>query len=305
MKIKQQDINVKKSSNLFIGGIAGRVGTSWLMQVLKDVTRDKYVIIGEHGVFALSQIRYAGFDYYQHHSGRNDFLNYIYKYSKTFAYNRRLVYGAGLEGLKGIVPKRAIKLAFFILRKDLKKCQALEDINIHFGRFYSNILNYHALLKKGTLNWINKEPGYGRYINYLYKMIPDCKVVILIRDGRDTALSMAKRGWFRGDIIQCMDVWKVFAEMTLTGLNEVPSQNYCLVKYEDLACDFKKVMIKILRFYGLDEFVDYVRNIDQTQYQYNPKNMNINKWRKELNTEEKRYFEKTSKESMKKFGYDT
>lgn len=290
---------------MFIGGIAGRVGTTWLMKVLRDVTKDQYVMIGEHGVFALSQIRFAGFDYYQSHSGRDDFLSYIYKYTKTFAYNRRLVYGAGLKGFKRIVPKRAIKLAFSILREDLRKYHTLQDINICFGRFYSNILNYHALLMKGTLNWINKEPGYGRYIKYLYNMIPDCKVVILTRDGRDTVLSMMKREWYKGNAIQCIDIWKMFAEKTLKGLSEVPQQNFLLIKYEDLISDFKKVMIDILRFYGLNSFEDYVRNIDLTQYQYIPKSININKWRKELSQNEISYFEKTSKYIMKKFGYDT
>jgi len=304
LRIKQQDINVKKSSNLFIGGIAGRVGTTWLMQLLKDVTKDKYLIIGEHGVFALSQIRYASLDYYQHHSGRNHFLKYLYKYSKTFAYNRRLIYGAGLEGFKAIVPKRAIKLSFSILRDDLKERRTLEEINICFGRFYSNILNYHALLKKGTLNWINKEPCYGRYISDLYNIIPDCKVVVLTRDGRDTALSMVKRGWYNSNLIRCIDIWKMFAEMTFVGLSKVPSQNYLIIKYEDLISDFKNVMIKILIFYGLDSFGDYVKNIDLTQYKYNPKNMNINKWEKEFTQDETSYFKKTSKDIMKKFGYD-
>ncbi len=304
LRIKQKDINVEKPSNLFIGGISGRVGTSWLMEMLKDITRGKYVIIYEHGVFALSQIRCAGLDYWQHHSGRDDFLNYFYKYAKTFAYNRRLVYGAGLKGFKSIVPKRAIKLAFSILREDLRKYHTLEDFNKCFGMLYSNILNYHALLRTGTLNWINKEPGYGRYITDLYNMIPDCKVVVLTRDGRDTALSMVKRGWYNSNLIRCVDVWKMFAEMTLKGLSKVPSPNYLLIKYEDLISDFKNVMIEILRFYGLDSFEDYVRNIDLTQYKYIPKNMNINKWKKEFTPDEISYFEKTSKDIMKKFGYD-
>jgi hypothetical protein len=303
LSIKQQDIHVEKSSNLFIGGIAGRAGTTWLTKVLENITAGNYAIIKEHGVFALSQIRNAGVDYYQNQSGRADFLNYLYKYATSVAYNRRAVYGEGLKGFMAIVPKRAIKLSFLNLKQDLEKYHTLEDFNKCFGRFYSSILNYHALLKTGRLNWINKEPGYGRYINDLYKMMPNCKVVIMIRDGRDTALSMSKREWFNGNLVRCIEVWKTFAEMTLKGLNEVPQKNYLLIKYEDLISEFKNTMVKILNFYGLSSFVNGFKDIDMAHYEYKPRSMNFNKWEKELSQSEMGYFEETCKDIMRQFGY--
>lgn len=166
---------------------------------IREMLKDKFVIIGEHGSFVLSQFRHAGYEYYQVARGNSEtrraYLRYFYKFVTNEAFDRKKIYGQGLRGFRNLVPRRAIKLAFNALENKLREAQSLQSCNLCFGNFYSRLLNLHSLLQRNTLRWISKEPPYGRHIKDLYDLIPDCRVVVMVRDGRDTALSMAQRGW--------------------------------------------------------------------------------------------------------------
>ena len=307
LKIREEHFNVPKSSNLFIGGVSGRTGTTWLANVMKDITNGRYIVIQEHGFFALSQFRKAGLELLQ--TGGSDistkrYIKYLSKFISTYGYKRRRIYGEGNKRLSAIVPKRAIKQAFNVLERDLSMCSNLLECNLCLGRFYSSLLNWHSLLKGDTLNWINKEPGYGAYAKDLFNMIPDCKLLILVRDGRDVALSMARAGWFNRKITRCIDFWKDWTEMTLNGVNDIPQEHYLLIKYEDLISDFNTVMAKILSFFAMDSFIENLQNMDLYAHQNIPKTNNKEKWKKEFSKFELDYFDKECKDIMQKCGYD-
>jgi hypothetical protein len=152
------------------------------------------------------------------------------------------------------------------------------------------------------LNWISKEPGYGRHVKELYDMIPDCRVVILARDGRDTALSMAKNGWCNGEVRQCIDRWRLFTQMTLDALELVPSENYLLINYEDLILDFNQKIRQILDFYGINLPQSV---IDEESVKNPPIKDNFNKWKKAMSEAEIAYFEETCQAVMRQLGYET
>ena len=141
LEIKEEDLVVPKNSNLFIGGVSGRTGTSWLRRVLTVILRNEYVVISEHGSFVLSQFRNAGYQYYQATKKiKKPYLNYFYKFITNEAFDRRKIYGVGLPGFSKIIPKRAIKLAFNALAKDLEDAQSLQQYNRSFGNFLSLLL---------------------------------------------------------------------------------------------------------------------------------------------------------------------
>jgi len=59
-EIDERDFIVPKNSNLFIGGLDGRSGTTWLMQVLADLLKDRYVVIGDMAL--LSSVNFEMLD---------------------------------------------------------------------------------------------------------------------------------------------------------------------------------------------------------------------------------------------------
>lgn len=306
--IRESDFIIPKNSNRFIGGITGRSGTTWLMQLLADLLFDEYFVIGEHGTFALSQFRNAGYEYYQVTPGnarnRKSYLNFFYEFVMTKAYDRHQIYGEGLNGLRSIVPKIAIQMAFDALERELEHAWTLQECNVSLGNFYCRLLNYHVLQNGGTVNWISKEPPYGRHLKDLYSMCPDGRVVIMVRDGRDVALSIAKRGWCNGDIIHSINRWKDFAQMMLDSLDNVPNNNYLLIRYEDLTLQFKEKVQEILSFYGIDTTSRIADLINSDNYEYAPLANNFGKWKDELSEDARAHFKKTCGVLMERLGYE-
>lgn len=49
--------------------------------------------------------------------------------------------------------------------------------------------------KNGKIRWGDKEPAYVIDIDILYKIFPNLKVIHLVRDGRDVALSLRNLSW--------------------------------------------------------------------------------------------------------------
>ncbi|MHA1233436.1 MAG: hypothetical protein ACTSPQ_22670, partial [Candidatus Helarchaeota archaeon] len=50
--IKEKDFISSRSSNLFLSGISGRTGTTWVMRLIGDLLDHlKYTSIGESGFF--------------------------------------------------------------------------------------------------------------------------------------------------------------------------------------------------------------------------------------------------------------
>ena len=153
------------------------------------------------------------------------------------------------------------------------------------------------------MNWISKEPSYGRHVKDLCDLVPDARVVIMARDGRDTVLSMAKYGFCNGDLVQCIDRWKSFTSMTLDSLEHIPSDNYLMVGYEQLASNFEEMLSLVLSFYDISSHERQADNILRAKLEHAPIRDNSQKWKREFGQEELTYFEETCGDLMVKLGY--
>jgi hypothetical protein len=159
-------------------------------------------------------------------------------------------------------------------------------------------MNVAAVLEAGTVEWVSKEPPYGRHAGELYDLIPDCRLVIMLRDGRDTALSMARKGWQRDDLQACIDRWRLFSEMTLESVGRVPESNVLLLRYEDLLDDAAENLERVLGFFGYDDVA-----LDPSRLE-RPLGGNAGKWMEAMGPETKSYFDRTCGEISARLGYE-
>lgn len=307
-RIGAEDIAQPDHSDLFIGGLTGRSGTTWLGQLLASGLEPGHVTVHEHGVFVLAQLRGAPYEYYQvarsDERTRRAYLSYIRGFfTRGPGYRRHRMYGTGLRGFSRHLPKRAIDLACDLLADDLEEVETLEDVYVAFGRFYSRIHTFYALMQAETLGWISREPGYGRHVAELYRMIPNARTVIMVRDGRDAIVSMTERGWAGGDLKRAVDRWRVFTQMTVDGVDRVPESNRLVMRYEDLATDFERNLDSILSFYGVAD-TDGVKQRILAQGAHRPRVGSIGRWRDVLPPEVDEYFRATCSEVMVRLGYD-
>ncbi|MHA1828780.1 MAG: sulfotransferase, partial [Candidatus Heimdallarchaeaceae archaeon] len=135
-------------------------------------------------------------------------------------------------------------------------------------------------------------------------LIPTSKNLVLVRDGRDVALSMMKRGWCDGDLIRCINRWNDFTRLALNAKEKVPKENYLMVRYEDLLQDFQTKTENIINFFNLQITRKIREKLTDKSYKLKPKEMNFGKWKKEFSKEEKTYFSDLCGDLMEKLGYE-
>jgi hypothetical protein len=97
----------------------------------------------------------------------------------------------------------------------------------------------------GKYRWVEKTPKHIYYIGRILKWCPGARVLLVIRDGRDVALSIQAR---TGSLDVGIKRW---IEDNLAGKEFWRHPNVYIVKYEDLIGDFEFTVKGILKF--LDE----------------------------------------------------
>ena len=290
---------------LFVGGITGRTGTSWAVESITQATGGTHAAIGELGIFVLSQFRGAPCDFYQFGFGPpreqpSAFLKYFKEFMLTKAYNRRVIYGSGLKGIQPYLSTNAVEGMLEKFATDLEGIETLSQGKKCLGRLYLDILDEIARLHYRNRTWISKEPSYGRHADELLAMIPNARLLIMARDGRDVILSMKKKHGI-GPLRHFIDRYREFSEMTLRALEKCPASQYKIVRYEDLANDFANQLGSVLEFFGIareDFNLSVLPDSARPKATPNPRNR-----RSDITREDILYFERTCGEVMDRLGY--
>ena len=173
--------------------------------------------------------------------------------------------------------------------------------------------------------WVEKTPAHVRMIDRIFARHPEGKVLFVVRDGRDVAVSIRKRfGNFEKGIRRWVDDNR-------DGLNWANDPRVLKVRYEDLVKQYDESMRQVCQFIGEDFEAGQVDYHETPAYIFsrevkNPgtgsgkshkeyRNWQINqklfdgsgKWIKEMTREEQASF-KADEEAMQmliNFGYTT
>jgi hypothetical protein len=295
----RQDAFIKPYERpLFIAGSTGRSGTTWLMDLLGRELKGNHVVIREVGLFDLAQFRGAPYEYFQYANlpSRAVYRRYFREFVLERAYFIRRKLDGTMLGLCDLLPRRAVKAALDRLDQRLEDVRSLEDIEQCFGQFYIWLFNCHAELVEPGRPWISKEPPYGRHADQLLRMMPDARVVILVRDGRDVAASMFSHGW-HATLRDAMDRWRHFTFMTAAAVDRCPPESVLLVRYADLIHDFERQIASICSFLDIP-LAETPRPGDPLR----PSAASVGRWKATTSDADRDYFARTCGELMDRFG---
>jgi hypothetical protein len=303
--VPESDVLALPDVGRFITGITGRSGTTWLTRIMNFTLSGTHAVIGEQGLFVLSMLREAPYEYYQfggRAAGRTRYLDFFEQNILRWAYKRRRIYGAGLKGLMRYIPKRAVHIAMAELRRELEDLYDLDEIREAFGRFYQRLMNYHAATLFGSPRpWVSKEPPYGRHAAELFQFVPNGRLIVLARDGREIALSMHKRGWSE-TVRGSMQRWATFTRMTLDALEQVPSGNARIFKYDDTLTNFEERLPEIFSHLELPR-PDTAAILASGKKKLIPRTDSIGAWRREISSEDQAWFDDQYGSLMERLGY--
>ncbi len=169
--------------------------------------------------------------------------------------------------------------------------------------------------------WVEKTPAHVRELAAVFKRYPDAKVVFMIRDGRDVAVSLRKRF---GDFEKGLKRW---LDDNRDGLEWVDGKRVMMLKYEDLVKNYEQVMPEVCRFIGEPFEEGMLAYHEQPAYVFSKnlkdpgaesgkdhkhyRNWQINqklfdgsgKWKTEMTEAEKVRFKEAAQDLLVQFGY--
>lgn len=285
----------------FVGGMTGRAGTGWMIRNLGQHIPKDYAVMTEVGLFNFAQFRAAPDEFFYLSggtaAGRERYLSYFEDFLLKRAYDSKQVLVGGARGLRDLVPARAIREGVSALANRLAHVDDVEACYQAFGDFYCWLFNFHAVVSAGAPQWISKEPAYGRFAGELLRMVPSGRLVILVRDGRDVALSMVARGW-HAELPTAVDRWRKFSEETLAVLQAAPAEAYMLVRYEDMVLDYERTIRAVLSFYDLPAPAALVHD-----GKIGPLLGSVGRWQTQMSDADKAYFAETCGPLAATLGY--
>lgn len=184
-------------------------------------------------------------------------------------------------------------------------------LDLDLDAFYEslNAFDYativHALCcahtqRRRLASWGDKTPHYVLHLRLINRLFPQSHIIYMVRDGRDTALSLIRRPWGPANILACAKLWKLHNEVHDDVEKMKASGLLHELKYEDLLCSPKAVLEKVFGHLGLDakEVVpaEMIERINASNY---------GKWKRDLSPDEIRLFESVAGETLRRFGYET
>ena len=91
-------------------------------------------------------------------------------------------------------------------------------------------------IRQGKRRWGDKTPGYIMFMDVLVELFPDCRIIHLVRDGRDVALSQQSMKWMTSNLPTIALNWRW---MTTLGhqVGKMLGNNFLEIRYEDLVLD--------------------------------------------------------------------
>jgi hypothetical protein len=176
------------------------------------------------------------------------------------------------------------------------------------------IFDRHAGLA-GKARWGDKTPVYIDALDTLWGLFPGCKIIHLIRDGRDVALSHRKLKW-EAHLPTLAERWR---RQTLTArqVGNVLGEAYLEIHYEALVTNPEVPLRRICAF--LDEpyeagMLDYAtavpRDMPAAAMKWHPRLAStldasgVGAWRRDLSRADRIIFEGIAGPALEVFGYE-
>jgi hypothetical protein len=163
-----------------------------------------------------------------------------------------------------------------------------------------------------------KENHLHRYLAFAQRAFPGLRIVAMVRDPRDMALSWKRSSILRGDVVRAARVWHRDQSELIRVMGWLgPGDGIHQLTYEQLVSDPEARLADACAFLGLDmdpAMLDFhrhgasrehaSRSADWQNVARPVMRQNFAKWREGLDTAEAAYVERLCAEPMAFFGYD-
>ena len=170
--------------------------------------------------------------------------------------------------------------------------------------------------QEGKARWGDKTPLYLRYVDELSAIWPDARFVVLVRDGRDVALSVMRLPFGPNNVWAAARAWSLAVRLGREAEIRFPDRVFSL-RYEDLAEQPGTEMRHVCSFLGLDyepdmlaiERTDAAKIVDDQSGWFSSiwagiNTASVGRWRSEMTQADQRIFESVAGAELEALGYE-
>lgn len=182
-----------------------------------------------------------------------------------------------------------------------------------FGGVFDAILTCWATAQ-GKPRWGEKTPQNAYRWTEIEGYFPTAKVIFIVRDGRDVALSITQARFGQATIFAAARRWAADLQQMERVRGQVPEDRFLRIRYEDLLARPESALTEVCAFLGESfepEMLSFHDN--QTTYASDPINAanlrkpllrdNVGKWRTVWQARDVRIFESIAGDALVRYGY--
>ena len=185
-----------------------------------------------------------------------------------------------------------------------------------YARLFS-LIEGHFAEKHGKTRWGDKSLNTERYMDDIFEVFPNAKVIHMMRDPRDRYAS-AKTRWtnMKGRVGAGTAMWLESVKLARRGRQKYPNQ-YMVVRYEDLVARPEEMLRKICEFLGEEFAPEMLTMMGAPTHRNKGSNSSYGKrevgkistdsiarYRQVLSPQEIKYMQDFCKDGMREFGYE-
>ena len=167
-----------------------------------------------------------------------------------------------------------------------------------------------AAAAAGKARWGDKSPRYVEHIPQILEIFPAARVVHIVRDGRDVALSMMRTNFAPQTVYHAATAWRRRVLRGREALRCHGPQRIHEVRYEELLRDPKATLSELLGFLG-EEFEPPVLTRSRISSEGGPHRSGSDqvdptragRWTQEMSLRDRCVFESVAEDALRAFGY--
>ena len=154
--------------------------------------------------------------------------------------------------------------------------------------------------RTSAVAWGDKTPHYVLDLDVIEQLFPQSKIIVIVRDGRDAALSMLKTTWGPRNIVSCARYWARCHQGGPVAERLMQAGRLQTVRYEDLLQNPQPELSRLLDFLGADDDRQAIMAAIPTV-----RKDNSNKWRQQMSPKQTERFEQIAASVLEAHGYET
>jgi hypothetical protein len=168
--------------------------------------------------------------------------------------------------------------------------------------------------------WGDKNTGTLTELDQLNALFPTCRILHIVRDGRDCALSHLSRAYVYGyeNVLRAAREWRDQVTLCRKMGAMLPADRYCELRYEDLVSEPARELERVCRFLGVrfaPSMLEYHRDVarhvpDERRGLWPlldrpPVVENRERWRQRMRPGDRAVFERAAGPLLRALGYET